>query len=64
MNTRPRKTVHSLIPSSNTVLVDLEMPNTTEFEVFEEQFEARLAELEEQFSTFVTRDSFAGAIGR
>jgi len=50
--------------SAAMVLLEFEIPNTTAFEAFEAQLDATLAELEEQFSGFVTRNSFAGSIGR
>ena len=48
----------------STLLLAFEMPQTTAFEAFEDQLDAKLAELETRFSGFVTRNSFAGSIGR
>lgn len=65
MNARQPKVAQSEAASSATVLLmELEMPRTLAFEAFEDRFDAELAELEQRFSDFVTRNSFAGSIGR
>ncbi|HRX77922.1 MAG TPA: hypothetical protein P5307_02610 [Pirellulaceae bacterium] len=65
MNARQPTAAHSTNVSSATVLLlEIEMPHTTAFEAFEEQLDVKLAELEDRFSSFVTPNSFAGAIGR
>ena len=65
MKARASKAVHLNAASSAAVLLDeLELPRTTAFEAFEDRLDAQLAELEARFSDFVTRDSFAGSIGR
>ena len=63
MNARTPKATHPLTARSTaTLLVEPDMPRSTAFKAFEDQLVARLAELEERFSDFVTRDSFAGSI--
>ena len=65
MNARTPKAAHLVAASSAAVLlVELEMPTTGAFEAFEDRFDAQLAELEARFGDFITRDSFAGSIGR
>jgi hypothetical protein len=51
--------------SSNAILeIEMEIHETTAFEVFEAWLDSELIDLEERFSGFVTRNSFAGSIGR
>ena len=65
MNARQPTTAYSKTTSSaGMLLLELEMPKTMAFQAFEEQLENQLAELETQFSDFVTRNSFSGSIGR
>lgn len=65
MNARQLKAAHikSITPVA-TLLLEIEMPNTSSFEAFEDDFDSQLAQLEERFSDFVTRNSFAGSMGR
>ena len=66
MNTRTPKAASPDVGSSATpmLLLEFEMPKTMAFEAFAEQLNADLAELEERFSDFVTRNSLVGSIGR
>ena len=65
MNSRTSQTIHATAASSpSPLLLELEMPRTSAFEAFEEQLVARLVELEERYSDYVTRNSFGGSIGR
>lgn len=63
MNARtPKASYPAAARSTATLLIELDMPRSLAFKAFEDELVARLAELEERFSDFVTRDSFAGSI--
>lgn len=65
MNARTQNASTSAsVNSAMMLLLEVEMPNTTAFELFETRFDESLLELEDRFSEFVTRDSLAGSIGR
>ena len=65
MNIRTSKTAvvekHSVIA---TFPDEVEVAESTAYEVFESWIDEELLRLEDRFSDFVTRNSFAGSMGR
>lgn len=66
MNTRSPKSARRDDASDSVamLLLEFEIPKTTGFAAFEQHLDAQLAEIEERYAEFVTRNSFAGSIGR
>ncbi|MDA1055438.1 MAG: hypothetical protein O3C40_33990 [Planctomycetota bacterium] len=65
MNARtPKAAQAQAVGSASMLLLEIEVPRTTAFEAFEDQLDAHLAELEERFRDYVTRNSYARSVGR